>query len=119
MHVQANPPQRDLTRNLPALLPSLLDELQSCFSQQLDKSNAKDPSDWHEVHLYSEIELASRRAANRIFVGLPLCRDEKLMNHLYAAGLWFSLCGTILRILVPACLRPVLAPVIGIPLWYE
>ncbi|KAG6380640.1 cytochrome P450 [Boletus reticuloceps] len=60
-----------LTRNIEALYPEIRDEIVTSFRELLDpKAN-----EWKYVPALSIIQKIACRTSNRVFVGLPLCRD--------------------------------------------
>ncbi|TFK70908.1 cytochrome P450 [Pluteus cervinus] len=62
-----------LTRNLPARFSELQDEIAAAFSEYVPATD----DEWSSVPAYSTIVEVVCRATNRIFVGLPLCRDPE------------------------------------------
>ncbi|KAI5993495.1 cytochrome P450 [Pisolithus albus] len=61
-----------LTRNLGLYYPAIKDEVHAAFEELLDlKDNA-----WKSVPAVETIREIVCRASNRVFVGLPLCRDH-------------------------------------------
>nr|AGN73037.1 P450 monooxygenase [Epichloe aotearoae] len=71
--------QQRLTPRLPQALPVLLDELNHAFGQVLpagnDGSNA-----WVSVNPYELVLNLATRAAARLFVGDPICRNEHFLE---------------------------------------
>ncbi|KAH8092525.1 cytochrome P450 [Cristinia sonorae] len=59
-----------LTRNLGALFPDVRDELATAFTDIIPPTD-----EWTKVPALSTIMKVVCRTTNRIFVGLPLCRD--------------------------------------------
>lgn len=106
---------RDLTRQMGRLLPALTEEVERSF----EGSFGVEAGEWREVELYEAVELAARRGVNRVFVGEELCRDERVLKRLLSAGIAFSLCGAVIRSLVPSFLKSVLAPIAGLPFFYQ
>lgn len=62
---------RDLTRRMTNLLPDVLDEVRASFDESISTTS----SDGQDVQLYTLLENASRRAGNRMFIGVPFCRN--------------------------------------------
>ncbi|KAN0100091.1 Cytochrome P450 [Tylopilus felleus] len=60
-----------LTRNLEVLYPELRDEVIASFADVLDLTG----HEWKSVPALSTIQNIVCRTSNRVFVGLPLCRD--------------------------------------------
>ncbi|KAF8185937.1 cytochrome P450, partial [Pholiota molesta] len=90
-----------LTRALPQLVPEVQDELQEAFKEYLPPTD-----DWTSVKVTDTVMKVVGRASNRIFVGLPLCKnpDYIKLNVQFTVDVIQS--GIILR-LMPKLLRPV------------
>ncbi|KAF2280228.1 cytochrome P450 [Westerdykella ornata] len=71
-------------------------------------------SDWATVNLWDVCTKVIARAGNRAFVGLPLCRDETLLEQtrVYATNVYG--CATVITAL-PPILQPVLGHLIALP----
>ncbi|KAH9929231.1 cytochrome P450 [Fomitopsis serialis] len=61
----------NLTRALGGLFPALRDEIDHSF-----KTAIPDAEDWTKVNVYGSVMDIVCRTSNRLFVGLPLCRNE-------------------------------------------
>ncbi|KAF9237102.1 cytochrome P450 [Melanogaster broomeanus] len=61
-----------LTRNLGVLYPDIRDELVTAFEETLDLKG----NEWKSVLAFNTIQQVVCRTSNRIFVGLPLCRNS-------------------------------------------
>nr|UGT01488.1 P450 monooxygenase [Claviceps quebecensis] len=66
--------QRRLTPRLPNILPVMMDELNHAFGQQNVDSS------WIPVNPYEMVLRLSTRAAARLFVSEPICRDEDFLD---------------------------------------
>ncbi|KAH8103130.1 cytochrome P450 [Cristinia sonorae] len=64
-----------LTRNLGVLYPLMREELVLAHREYIPLSK-----EWIRVGVYNTIMKIVSRASNRIFVGLPLCRDPEFMQ---------------------------------------
>lgn len=64
-----------LTKNLANIFDDLRREIQDAFDDNIPLTE-----DWSSVHVYSKLVQIIARAANRIFVGLPLCRDSEFLK---------------------------------------
>ncbi|TFK68396.1 cytochrome P450 [Pluteus cervinus] len=62
-----------LTRNLAARFSEVQDEIAAAFSEFVPATD----DEWLSVPAYSTIAEAVCRTSNRLFVGLPLCRDPE------------------------------------------
>ncbi|KAF8844183.1 cytochrome P450 [Paxillus ammoniavirescens] len=60
-----------LTRNLATLYPDIRDEIVTAFEDTLDLRG----NEWKSVPALQAVQQVVGRTSNRIFVGLPLCRD--------------------------------------------
>nr|AFO69284.1 P450 monooxygenase [Periglandula ipomoeae] len=70
--------QRRLTPRLSQTLPIILDELSHAFEQVLPTIDG--PNTWIPVNPYELVLNLSTRAAARLFVGEPICRDEHFLE---------------------------------------
>lgn len=62
--------KRDLTRSIGDLIPEIEDEL----NWGADRYWGKDTENWHEICVMKTTQRIVTRTANRVFVGLPLCK---------------------------------------------
>ncbi|KAF8844225.1 cytochrome P450 [Paxillus ammoniavirescens] len=60
-----------LTRNLGILFPDIRDEIVTAFEESLDLQG----NEWKSVPAFQTIQEVVCRTTNRVFVGLPLCRN--------------------------------------------
>ncbi|KAI5816999.1 cytochrome P450 [Pyronema omphalodes] len=67
---------KNLTNRLSSILPEVFDELIESF-----EDNTNITSDWTPVDNFSVMLKCISRTTNRLFVGLPLCRNENYLNH--------------------------------------
>ncbi|KIJ13842.1 hypothetical protein PAXINDRAFT_80222 [Paxillus involutus ATCC 200175] len=65
-----------LTRNLGILYTDLRDEIVTAFEEILDLRG----NEWKSVPAFQTVQTVICRASNRMFVGLPLCRDPNWIN---------------------------------------
>ncbi|RMZ17266.1 hypothetical protein D0860_00569 [Hortaea werneckii] len=103
--------RRDLTRQMGKLVPEMLDEVDAGFGEYFGTDH-----EWREVRAIEAILKVSQRVIERVFVGLPLCRNP---SYLIAVRRWmmgFAICGAIYRSFLPDVLKPVLAPLLALPL---
>ncbi|KAI0322977.1 cytochrome P450 [Amylostereum chailletii] len=61
-----------LTKNLAIVFPQMRDELVSAFTDAIPTV----ADEWVKVHATPAIQTIACRVTNRVFVGLPLCRNE-------------------------------------------
>ncbi|THH31099.1 hypothetical protein EUX98_g3096 [Antrodiella citrinella] len=98
-----------LTRNLGALFPDVQDELSAAFNDIIPPSK-----EWTKVPALATMMEVVCRTSNRIFVGLPLCRDPDFMSlnieftvDVVKSALMINLFPQFLRPLVGRLLSPV------------
>lgn len=110
---------RRLTREVGNLVPELLDEIRASidtvWGETPDKNTATgSPTPTREVNVLESMKRVVGRVTNRIFIGLPWCRDETLLaaGIAYAEDVPF---GGMLIKMVWKPLRPLFAPFITIP----
>ncbi|KAJ7015951.1 cytochrome P450 [Mycena alexandri] len=65
-----------LTRNIARFLPQLHDELVCAFDDVI----ALPGNDWEEINVLPNMMQVVARLTARIFVGLPLCRNQEYLN---------------------------------------
>ncbi|EKM61840.1 uncharacterized protein PHACADRAFT_112752 [Phanerochaete carnosa HHB-10118-sp] len=63
---------RNLTRSLALVFEDMFDELSIAFREHIPANSDR----WLPVHAYPVISTIVTRAANRVFVGMPICRDS-------------------------------------------
>ncbi|KAG7096261.1 hypothetical protein E1B28_003709 [Marasmius oreades] len=76
-----------LTRNIPELSPELLDEVVCSFSNEFQHS-----TEWKTFSPIPHIQRIVCRASNRLFVGLPMCRNASYirLNIGYTLEVWYT-----------------------------
>ncbi|KAJ7644780.1 cytochrome P450 [Roridomyces roridus] len=97
-----------LTRNLHRCFPDVRDEIVCAFDDVLDLNG----SDWKNVIVLPAMMSIVARVSNRLFVGLPLCRDQGYLtnNIVYTLDVFRSAD----RInMFPPFLRPIVGPFIS------
>ena len=99
-----------LTREIGNLVPELLDEIQ----HGIDKLWGTLGKDYNPICVYDSMSRVVGQATNRVFVGLPLCRDPALLDAAMAFSLDVPIASTLLHFVWP-CLRPLIAPFITLP----
>ncbi|OCH84018.1 cytochrome P450 [Obba rivulosa] len=93
-----------LTRNLAVLFPDVLDEIQHAF----DHFIRAESDEWISVDALPLMAQIVARASNRIFVGVPYCRDSTYLK----LAINFArdvIEGRIIMNLTPPFLRPIVA----------
>jgi hypothetical protein len=108
-----NPIQFDVVRKhmrsgVGFFAPETDDELRQVFEQSL-----KFDGEWKRVNVWQVCLQVVGRIANRAFVGLPLCRNEELLEQSTAyARVVYQ--GAILITALPTALMPVFGPLVGL-----
>ncbi|KAJ7458885.1 cytochrome P450 [Mycena latifolia] len=97
-----------MTRNLGRCFPHVLDEIAQAFEDVL---SLKD-NEWRELHVSPNIMQVVARTSNRLFVGLPLCRDQEYIDLAINYTISVVTRGQIIG-LFPSFLRPIFAPFIS------
>ncbi|KAI1792290.1 cytochrome P450 [Ganoderma leucocontextum] len=64
-----------LTRMLPLVLPDVTDELAVAVQEYIPTKG----DEWTTVNVMTTMQKIVARASNRVFVGLPLCRNEEFL----------------------------------------
>lgn len=101
---------KNLSRRLAALMPGTWDELGVSF----DDSWGHDTKNWKEVVLFEDLMHTISRVSNRMFVGLPLCRNTSYLSAMkdFAGAVMNTM--VILRF-TPSFLAPLLGPLASYP----
>ncbi|KAK6442950.1 hypothetical protein LTR95_000828 [Oleoguttula sp. CCFEE 5521] len=96
--------------------------LQTLFAQVNDETVAalddvwgNDEQEWTPVNLYETMWIVVARAANRAFLGKPLCRDVRFLDALRTYVNSFATQGILIRFLVPNILQPVFGRLLAWP----
>ncbi|KAJ6585812.1 cytochrome P450 [Mycena capillaripes] len=97
-----------LTRNLSKYFPDLYDEL-ICASED---AFALNNTEWKLLSVQPTMKKVIARAINRIFVGLPVCRNEEYLELVMQYTTDVALRGQVINML-PSFLQPILGPVIS------
>ncbi|TBU58191.1 cytochrome P450 [Dichomitus squalens] len=65
-----------LTRSLPAVLPDVVDELRSAMPWYIPTHG----NEWTTIDAIPTVQKVVARLSNRVFVGLPICRNEEYLR---------------------------------------
>ncbi|RPD82682.1 cytochrome P450 [Lentinus tigrinus ALCF2SS1-7] len=93
-----------LTRNLPSILPELLDELPHAV-----QDNIRCEDGWAAVNILPTMINTVARLSSRVFVGLPLCRTEPYLRLAIRFTAARMKDANIMK-LIPPILRPIAVP---------
>jgi hypothetical protein len=106
-----------LTRQINACIPEVLDEIQYTFDTHFTKG--EDVADgWKNVMINDAIRKAVCGVANRVIIGLPVCRSQEYFDAVQKWWVCFGLTGLVFRSFVPRPLQRVIMPVLSLPTWY-
>lgn len=94
--------RNNMVRKLDSFTEPVMDELRQCFEDYWGMS-----TEWHEVNIWDSMMKFFARTSNRMFVGLPLCRNEAFLDGCrgFAQDVMVS---TAILTLMPAWLKPIL-----------
>lgn len=107
------PIRRDMTRQMGRVLPDVLDEISTSFTEVFAGT---DTEEWHEVPAIKTIIGTAHRAVSRVYVGLPICRNKRYLAAAYRWEFSFAVMGAILRQFIPREFKPLLGPIAALPL---
>ncbi|KAH6706546.1 cytochrome P450 [Leptodontidium sp. MPI-SDFR-AT-0119] len=96
--------RRDLTRYLGALIPDIEGEL----NVGVDELWGKDTEKWSDVVVFSTMMKIVARTSNRIFVGLPLCRNDDYLDNAGRFAQDIPISAALLR-MIPRIFKPFLS----------
>ncbi|KAJ7458361.1 cytochrome P450 [Mycena galericulata] len=97
-----------LTRNLGRRFPDVRNEVDCAFEDILELQG----TEWKLIPLMSSITDIVARISNRLFVGLPLCRDPEYLKFSVKHTVDVVITAQLINLL-PAFLRAVLGPIIS------
>ncbi|KAK7065021.1 cytochrome P450 [Favolaschia claudopus] len=96
-----------LTRNLHACFPDVRDEIISAFDEVLQLE-----SEWKSVTVLPAMMDIVARVSNRLFVGLPLCRNKAYLSNNVEYTINVMRSAAIIG-LFPPFLRPLIGPIVS------
>ncbi|KAJ6451927.1 cytochrome P450 [Mycena sanguinolenta] len=97
-----------VTRNLGRCFPEVRDEIVCSFKDVV----VLDDKEWHLFHVLPNIMQIVARTSNRLFVGLPLCREQEYLDMALKNAVDVFARGQIISVL-PGFLKPILGPLIA------
>lgn len=109
--------RRDLTRKMGQVLPEMLDEVEVSFDNafKLPEHGGSDTGDWQHIVIMKVIQKSVLQTMNRVFLGLPLCRDRAWHKAFFYWMMTFALMGIFFRYTVPGFAKPVIGPIFAVP----
>jgi len=102
-----------LTKEIGNLVPDMLDEASRALERVWGTSH-----EWREINVYETGRQIIGSVSNRIFFGLPICRDPTLVETGMAYAQDVPVSSFFLRIAMPA-VRPLIAPLITLRARYH
>jgi cytochrome P450 len=105
---------RSLARRVGPLVMDIWDEMQSA----LDTTWGLDTENWKDICVFDNMMIVIARASNRLFLGLPLCRNTEYLTNMGKFAMDIVLSMTLLRF-VPRILKPIVGPIITLPNHYH
>ncbi|KAJ7585059.1 cytochrome P450 [Mycena floridula] len=99
-----------LNQNLAAILPDIIDEIVCGFDEVIGPQ-CGNRDGWFSIDVMETFSRIISRASNRVFVGLPLCRNDEYCRLVSGFTSSVLSAGPPLRFLVPGMLRPLLGSV--------
>jgi hypothetical protein len=109
--------RRDLTRQINACVPEILDEIRYAFDLHFT-TGKEDADGWKDVLIVDAIRKAVCGVANRVIVGLPICRSEEYFHAVSRWWICFGLTGLVFRSFIPGPLQRIIMPVLSLPTWF-
>ncbi|KAJ7765820.1 cytochrome P450 [Mycena maculata] len=97
-----------VTRNLGRCFPEVRDEIVCSFKDVV----VLDDKEWTLLHVLPSIMQIVARTSNRLFVGLPLCREQEFLDMALKHSVDTFMRGQIIGLL-PGFLKPILGPFIA------
>ncbi|KAJ7652562.1 cytochrome P450, partial [Mycena rosella] len=97
-----------LTRNLGRCFPQVRDEIVHAFDEVL----ALNGNEWKRLHVLPSVMQVVARTSNRLFVGLPLCREQEYLELNINFTVAIIIRGQVISLL-PKCLKPILGPLLS------
>lgn len=105
---------RNLARRLGPIVPEIWDELQHA----MDETWGVDTENWKDICIFENMMHVIARASNRMFLGLPLCRNEEYLRNMGYFAQDVITTMVCLRF-TPRILKPVIGPLFALPNSYH
>ncbi|KAI1795280.1 cytochrome P450 [Ganoderma leucocontextum] len=97
--------KENLTRGIPGFAPTVAEEVQCTLQEYISSGDG----DWAAVNAWDLMRNVITRSTSRIFVGLPLCRDEQYLSIVHKHLTDFM--KTIITMnMIPTFLKPIFGP---------
>ncbi|KAI9060502.1 cytochrome P450 [Trametes sanguinea] len=98
-----------LTRSIPTILPDVIDELSVAVEECIP---VKGDGSWLQVNVIQAARDIVARASNRVFVGLPACRNQKYLDLAVSFTMDVVKDRSIIN-LFPSALKPIVGRMVG------
>jgi cytochrome P450 len=105
---------KSLARKVDNIIPNIHDEIVSCF----DKTWGFDTENFKDIPVWDNTMDMISRISNRMFVGLPLCRNEDFLKHNNAFAI-DVITATALMPFFPKFLHPIVGHLMCLPNHYH
>lgn len=103
----------NMVRKLDAFTEPVMDELRQCFEDYWGTS-----TEWHEVNIWDSMLKVFARTSNRMFVGLPLCRNEDFLDGCRGFAMDIVIAAFFLKF-IPRWLKPIFGYLAIVPNWWH
>lgn len=101
---------RNMGKRVGELVMDLWDEVGSA----LDETWGQDSQEWKEICVFENMMHIIARASNRVFIGLPLCRNRAYLKSMESFASDVSMSIIFMRF-VPRVLEPIIGRLLGVP----
>lgn len=105
--------QNDLTRNISQTEKYVFQEVEHIVGELVGSTES-----WKEVNLATLLERIMYQATQRVYVGLPLCRDTTYMGYIQGFARSLGTAMVFTAQLTPWPLRRITALLTGLPVYY-
>ena len=99
-----------LPRNLGKIVPGIQEEVENA----MDISWGMGTESWTRLTVWDNLMFVISHVTNRMFVGLPLCRNEDYLDNMSKFAMDVIACMMTL-VFVPTWLKPIVGPIVTIP----
>ena len=103
----------EMTRNLGKLQPDIFSSLKG----SVDSLLGTDQENWRHIRLYKTMQEILFKSSNRVFVGLPLCRNNVFLTSSAAFANILGLGAIFVGELLPLVLKPVFGYLLALPIF--
>lgn len=101
---------KSLPRNLNKIVPGIQEEVENA----MNISWGTDTQSWKELTVWDNVMFIISHVTNRMFVGLPLCRNKDYLDNMSSFAMDVITCIMTMGF-VPRWLKPIVGPIITTP----